>query len=442
MPFDGSLPTVRHTRASALALYEAAGHTGGWQDAAHALAEVLATPAKRSQAAPDGLTAGAVTAALRLVLRAMPSGSVNINALRCVLISADGERLTFRGTDLDSDLTVWTPAFGLILAPALIPARDFLAVVAKLPKDSRVELGTERGPDFEREWRDSDRQKRVETVYLTSLTVVAESGATWGIKGEWPRDFPALICRGEPLSVHMGAAEFRAALDFAAVSVSTEETRYYLNGVAFGRVGGNVPAFVSTDGHRLHKHEVAADMPAGFRTIIIPRLAVDLIRKLTLGPAVSLDVHAAQTVALDFPNGRLVSKLIDGSFPDVERVIPADPPVKVRFDREAFAAAVAQVGAVNASTRERCVRLTFGRDVCHISAKNMDGGAAERAMPCDFPGHGFELGVNARYLLEALAQLGGDVVTLGFGRGGVVLDPILITDADASRLAILMPLRA
>ncbi|WAJ29302.1 DNA polymerase III subunit beta [Antarcticirhabdus aurantiaca] len=227
-------------------------------------------------------------------------------------------------------------------------------------------------------------------------------------------------------------------------AMSDEETRYYLNGVYLHLVDGDVVA-VATNGHTLSravlKNADDADPLPAFRPPIIHRDTLKLfatIAEAAIGTdGVTVTVDEAR-ICFEAGDLRVVSKLIDGEFPDYPRVIPANNQLICTIEREALVAAVERVRTISAE-RGRVIGLTLSDGELRLQVKASDGDG-EDVVPCDWNGdEGFQIGANGKYLATILGTFTGDEITLAFGTPG---DAMLITDAqDPSRIVILMPMR-
>jgi DNA polymerase III subunit beta len=257
-------------------------------------------------------------------------------------------------------------------------------------------------------------------------------------------DWPDLNPGDLPHGFELPAADLARALQKCAFAISNEETRYYLNGVFLHTVdveGEKKLRFVSTDGHRLARFEREA--PAGSESIpgvIIPRKAVNEIVKLA-----SADKTATARIALsnskiriEIGSSKLLSKLIDGSFPDYARVIPTSNDKKAELDREAFASAVDRVSTI-ASERGRAIKLEFKPDALTLSVTNAETGSASEEQEIDYAAAPVEIGFNAAYLREILGNFEGDRVEVAMNDSG---SPTILTSPhNPGLLAVLMPMR-
>ena len=226
-------------------------------------------------------------------------------------------------------------------------------------------------------------------------------------------------------------------------AISTEETRYYLNGIYLHVAGTGKSATlraVATDGHRLAQAELAVPSGAtGMPGVIVPRKTVAEVQRLiedTEGE-VSIELSSAK-IRFSIGDVVLTSKLIDGTFPDYGRVIPAGNDKELVVDKKDFEAAVDRVSTVS-SERGRAVKLALAGGKLTLSVNNPDSGSATEELEVEYDSDPIDIGFNSRYLLDIAGQLDGEVAVLKLADPG---SPTLIQDKDAKgALYVLMPMR-
>jgi DNA polymerase-3 subunit beta len=305
-------------------------------------------------------------------------------------------------------------------------------IVRKLPDGAQVELAT-RADGATLDIR-SGRSK-------FSLQMLPES------------DFPDLTAGTFSHTFTLTAADLKRLVDRTWFAISTEETRYYLNGIYFHAVenGGELKfRAVATDGHRLARAEIVAphgaeDMPG----VIVPRKTVGEIQKLVEDPEAKVTVELSDSkIRLTFlgKDGEnptvgivLTSKLIDGTFPDYGRVIPQGNDKLMRVDRGEFATAVDRVSTIS-SERGRAVKLTMSEGKLVLSVTNPDSGSATEELPVEYDQETLDIGFNSRYLLDIAGQLETESALFRFSDPG---SPTLISDdaEPSTALYVLMPMR-
>ncbi|MBW3559859.1 MAG: DNA polymerase III subunit beta [Proteobacteria bacterium] len=344
-----------------------------------------------------------------------------IPILSNVLLSADEGALSFSATDLDMEIIDETEAQVSTGGQITASAHYLYDIVRKLPDGADVEL----------KFTGDDPRLTVRAGRGVYHLPVLPAG-----------DFPVMARDGGG-AITLEAADLSRLIDKTRFAISTEETRYYLNGLYLHTVtDGGAPRLraVATDGHRLALAEMDAPEGAvGVPGVIVPRKTVGEIRRLldgVTGP-VQLSV-SAQKVRLELGQASLTSKVIDGSFPDYVRVIPRNNERTALIDNALFAAAVDRVATISAE-KSRSVKLALEPGRVTLTVRNMEAGQAVEEVEIDYDGEPFEIGFNARYLLDVAGQIGGENAEFKFNDPSsptLVLDP---TDAGAQY--VLMPLR-
>ena len=259
-----------------------------------------------------------------------------------------------------------------------------------------------------------------------------------------PRDdFPVIVEGDLPTSFELPAATLAQLIDRTRFAISTEETRYYLNGI-FIHVTDEELRAAATDGHRLARYTIARpDGAEGMPDVIVPRKCVGELRKLleeSLDSNVEIDLSASKIrFTLGGESGVvLTSKLIDGTFPDYSRVIPTGNDKLLKLDPRSFWEGVDRVATI-ATEKTRAVKMALENDKVTLSVTSPDNGTAAEEVPASYASAGFEIGFNAGYLKDILGQIDGDTVELHLADAGA---PTLIRKDDKSpALYVLMPMR-
>ncbi len=347
-----------------------------------------------------------------------------IPILANALIAVRGGKLSFTATDMEIAVVEEVPAATSRDGATTAPAATLYEIVRKLPDGAEVELDFGGG--------DAPLGLRAGR-YATSLVTLPVD------------DFPSMTAGQLPHRFHLSALALRGLIDRTRFAISTEETRYYLNGIFMhASEGGDGPVLraVATDGHRLARVEEplpegAAAMPG----VIIPRKTVAELRKLLEEASGEVECALSDTrVQFTVGTVQLTSKLIDGTFPEYERVIPRDNEKILRVGKKDFAEAVGRVSAIS-SERSRPVKMSLDRDLLVLSAASPEQGTATEELDGDRVKYEFgplEIGFQARYLNDITDQIGGEVEFL-FRDGAA---PTVVRDAgDTSALYVLMPMR-
>jgi DNA polymerase-3 subunit beta len=343
-----------------------------------------------------------------------------IPILSNVLINAhkDGVRLT--ATDLDIEIVESIGAETQREGAVTVAAHMLYDIVRKLPEGAQLAL--EQGPD--------------------SLRVSVIAGRSrFALQALPPEDFPDLSSGTFGTSFKLSAADLRYLVEKTRFAISTEETRYYLNGIYLHQASQSESLrAVATDGHRLAQAQV--DLPqgaAGMPGVIVPRKTVLEIVKLLEGVDGDVDV-ALSSSKIRFTANDLVltSKLIDGTFPDYERVIPRNNSKLLTADTKEFTAAVDRVSTISFE-KSRAVKLSLSKDRLGLAVNNPDSGSAEEELPVTYGDEAIEIGFNSRYLLDVAGQIEAQNMRFEFQDAG---SPTLVKDPDDARaLYVLMPMR-
>ncbi len=344
-----------------------------------------------------------------------------IPILSNVLLKADNGQLTLKATDLDLEVTETSPAAVEQSGATTVPAHMLYDIVRKLPDGSEVMLSIS----------EDNGLSLMAGRSQFRLQMLPES------------DFPDLTAAEFSHTFRMGCSDFKTLIDRTQFAISTEETRYYLNGIYFHCVedeGNMMLRAVATDGHRLAQAQTAApDGCEGMPGIIVPRKAVGEVQKLLDDPDASVTVELSDTkIRFTVGNVILTSKLIDGTFPDYNRVIPAGNDKELVLDRATFASAVDRVSTI-ASDRGRAVKLSLSDGQLVLSVNNPDSGSAEEEIAVGYTAEPLDIGFNSKYLLDITNQLTADEATFMLADPGA---PTLIREkTQAGALYVLMPMR-
>ena len=345
-----------------------------------------------------------------------------IPILSNVLLKATGASLEMKATDLDLEMTEATPAQIERTGATTVPAHLLYDIVRKLPDGAEVMLKTADDGN--------------------SMTVIS-GRASFRLQCLPQSDFPELSAGSFSHIFRIDSSVLKHLIDKTQFAISTEETRYYLNGIYLHTIesGGQLSLrSVATDGHRLARADTEAPAGSeGMPGIIVPRKTVAELQKLVDNPDVAVTVELSDT-KIRFTIGSVVltSKLIDGTFPDYQRVIPSGNDKKLTIDRQSFAQAVDRVSTIS-SERGRAVKMAIADGQVTLTVNNSDSGSATEEIAADYDADPMEIGFNARYLLDVTAQLNGSDARFLLADAG---SPTLIQDtSDEHALYVLMPMR-
>jgi DNA polymerase-3 subunit beta len=344
-----------------------------------------------------------------------------IPILANVLLRAAKNGIELKATDLDLEIVETVPAEVKQPSATTVPAHMLYDIVRKLPEGSQVELqsGTDR----------------------TSLQVRA-GRSRFSLQTLPETDFPDLAAGDLPHRFKLAAADLKRLVDKTQFAISTEETRYYLNGIYLHVVDDKSPRLraVATDGHRLAQVDLPAPKGAsGMPGIIVPRKTVAEVQRLLedAGEEVEIELSPAK-IRFSLGTVVLTSKLIDGTFPDYGRVIPVGNDKILVVDKGEFAAAVDRVSTVS-SERGRAVKLSLANGKLTLSVTNPDSGSATEELEVEYGADALDIGFNSRYLLDITGQIEGEKARLKLSDPG---SPTLLEDGEpAGALYVLMPMR-
>ncbi|MBL4907213.1 MAG: DNA polymerase III subunit beta [Sneathiella sp.] len=345
-----------------------------------------------------------------------------IPILSNILLIADNGMLGLTATDLDLAINEQVAAEVITPGSITVPAHLLYDIVRKLPDGSQVEL----------EYSSEDGR------------ISIRAGRSQFALACLPKDdFPIMETGELPHRFSLTAAELKRLIDKTRFAISTEETRYYLNGVylhAAENEGIPVLRAVATDGHRLARVETpipadAENMPG----VIIPRKAVNEIRKLIDDTDGDISISLSDNkICFSFGGSVLTSKLIDGTFPDYERVIPSGNDKVLELDGKSFAQAVDRVSTVS-TEKSRAIKLTLTDNSVTLSATGSESGSATEELTASYSSGDLEIGFNSKYLLDITNQIEGENARF------VLADaqsPTIVKDGtDDGALYVLMPMR-
>ena len=339
-----------------------------------------------------------------------------IPILSNVKLDAPGGQLSLNATDMDLDIVESVPADVATPGSTTAPAHTLFDIVRKLPEGAQVQLDTSGA---------NDTLKLISGRSRFTLACLPTE------------DFPVLSGGELPHKFVVSSTDLKNLIDRTRFAISTEETRYYLNGIYLHtaeRKGVQVLRSVATDGHRL------APVGSGTSTdVIVPRKAVNELRKLIEDLDGEVSIALSDTkIRFGFDGAILTSKLIDGTFPDYDRVIPTDNDKVLEVNTKQFQEAVDRVSAIS-SERSRAVKLALTSGNLTLSVSSPDNDTATEELAVSYDAAPMEIGFNARYLLDIAQQIDGEEARFNLADAA---SPTLVQDKDdASALYVLMPMR-
>ena len=345
-----------------------------------------------------------------------------IPILSNVRLDASKSALSLNATDMDIEIAESTAAEVSKGGATTVPAHTLYDIVRKLPDGAQVEVTSSADG---------------------GQIALAAGRSRFNLACLPVEDFPAMADGDLGHTFKLAAADLRGLIDRTRFAISTEETRYYLNGIYVHAAKDTKPPVmraVATDGHRLARYELelpdgAADIPG----VIIPRKTVGELMKLLDNADGAIDISLSDTkIQFGFNGVELTSKLIDGNFPPYERVIPSGNDKSLALEAKEFAQSVDRVSTISAD-KTRAVKLNLSKDKVTLSVVNPESGTATEEVVATYSAGALEIGFNARYLLDITSQIEGKEVRFLLSDSG---SPAIIEDAEDPRtLYVLMPLR-
>lgn len=343
-----------------------------------------------------------------------------IPILSNILVTAKDGRLTLRATDLDIQAETSLPCEVAEAGAVTLPAHTLSDIVRKLPAEAQITL----------EGKGEGMVLRSGRSRFT-LQTLPES------------DFPDITVGEFSCRFQLPAASLARIIEEVSFAISTEETRYYLNGIYWHcrqADGASLLTAVATDSHRLSRVEMPApEGAAAMPGVIVPRKTVAELARMAKDAEGDLTIELSPVkIRVTAGAATLTSKLIDGTFPDYQRVIPQTNDKLATIDRETFKNAVDRVSTIS-SERGRAVKLGLSDAGLTLSVSNPDSGSATEELEPDYDGAPIEIGFNARYLLDVLGILGGDTITMKLAEPGA--PAVFQRTAGTDLLIVLMPMR-
>ncbi|WP_085784924.1 DNA polymerase III subunit beta [Candidatus Nucleicultrix amoebiphila] len=336
-----------------------------------------------------------------------------------VLLETTGEGITLTATDLEVAIVETVAAQVEKPGRLTVSAHMLFDVVRKLRDGAEISLSFD------------EAQNRLNV----------ESGRShFALPCLSPDEFPAINSGNQPYRFILPAKDLLELFDRVRFAMSTEETRYYLNGIYLHAFQSKELRAVATDGHRLAK--MSLPLPQGAEAIpgvIISRKTINEVLKIVSEEVLDVEVYLSNTqVSFKFSDTYFTSRLIDGTFPDYEKVIPAHNDKVMTVDMEAFAETVDRVATIS-SEKNRGIRLSLKTNKLVLTATSNESGHAVEELEVDYNASGIEIGFNSRYLLDIAQQIGNESASFSFADS---TSPTIIRSRnDQEALYVLMPMR-
>lgn len=336
-----------------------------------------------------------------------------------VLLETEGDKLKITATDLEISFVETVPAHVKAHGSATVSAHLLFDVVKKLPEGSQIELKMGENGDF---------------LHLQS------GRSTYNFSCLPPLDFPIMATEELPSTFKIHAAELARLIDKTRFSMSTEETRYYLNGIFFHKTTDGFLRAVATDGLRLARAQV--ELPAeisNFPAVIISRKTIHEVRKLIDEVPEDVTISLSENqIRFIIGSSVLISRLIEGKFPDYEKVIPLHNNNILEVEVKSFAESIDRI-SIMSTDKLRPVKMRVEGMSMAISAHSMDTGNAIEELEVKYVGEPVDFGFNARFILDITQQMTSQSLQLLIGDDTQAI--IAQDSADSSALYVLMPMR-
>jgi len=335
-----------------------------------------------------------------------------------VLLVLEGNSLSITGTDLEVELVgrvalEKSPTAGGELT---LPAKKLADICKSLPEGCEIEI--------------SQDDQRV---------IVRSGRSRFTLSTLAPTDFPAIEDNPDGRRFSIKQGDLKRLIDRTSFAMAQQDVRYYLNGMLW-EIQGNQFRVVATDGHRLAICTLAADTDGADKVqVILPRKGVMELAKLMMSDADDVEIvignNHIRATTKDFT---FTSKLVDGKFPDYERVLPRTVNKTVFGGRDELRHAFSRASILS-NEKYRGIRLLLSKGNLQIIANNPEQEEAEETVSVDYEGDSLEIGFNVSYLLDVLSVLSGDTVKLSLSDGNS--SALLEESAESDSVYVVMPMR-
>ncbi|MEM7050214.1 MAG: DNA polymerase III subunit beta [Acidobacteriota bacterium] len=339
-----------------------------------------------------------------------------IPVLSHVLLSARQEKLHLAATDLDVSLTSSCPADVVQEGAIAVPAKKFMEIVRSMVGDEVL-------------------LRQEEPGWLS----IQGGRSRFKIHSLPADDFPTLPEVGSGSQIELPFVIFQSMIGRILFAISAEESRFQLNG-ALVRIKEGMVEMVATDGRRLALVEEPIEGASGDDSVLIPRKALHELRRFEGGETLAFH-RGEHHVSFRLGRRELICRILEGNFPDYERVIAKDNDKHIVFPAKELSEAIHRVALVTGD-RARAVQLSFGDDELIVQTQNPDLGDALEVLPCEYQDTAFKIGINPDYLREFLGVLGAEQVRLELKDENTQCVGYPVTETEDSRyLCVIMPMR-
>lgn len=350
------------------------------------------------------------------------SQKMTIPILSNILIEAVNDELILTATDLTVGVRCYTDAKILEEGATTLPAKKLALLIKEL---TAVNLEVTTNPN--------------------EVTEIVANSSSFKLNGMNKTEFPSLPAVADAMHFTIKQSELKDMLYRTAFAVSREDNRYVLTGVFLQLLNGEA-IFAGTDGKRLARAHIKVDLDPSFQSIyIIPLKAVEEIMKNLSDDGNATVYLMNDKIAVESSNSMIITKLLSGDYPDVNRVIPESSEAVVSLHREELMTLLKQISLFTADINQP-VRFTFSDGELRLMAHTMEIGEGKVSMPVNYHGPKLEIAFNPNFFLDILRHSKGETVTVGITDA---YNPGVITDKGAtpslmsapSPLFVLMPMR-
>ena len=342
-----------------------------------------------------------------------------------IVLSAENNELSLSSTNLDIFCSDKIDAEIVNSGEISVPAITFFEIVKRLPSGSDVILSM----------GDEDTE------------LILKCGRSkFNLSTLRTEDFPILSDKDLSTNFVISADELSRMIDKTKFAISNEETRYYLNGIFFHKAESNSIKFlraVATDGHRLAQYDIPLPQGAEEITgIIIPKKTVFELRKVLDDADGDVSVSLNENkIKFSFNNLKIISKVIDGTFPDYTKVIPQNNDKKFKTNNSELKNAIDRVSAVaiNEETKSKAIKLTIENNKLNLSVESQSKGSAKEEIDISYSNEKVDIGFNSRYLLDICNEVDGDEIDVNLLDS--ISPAIILDNTDENLFFVLMPMR-
>lgn len=323
------------------------------------------------------------------ILQAVAERRSSIPALSNILIESDKDQINLTTTDLETTITCTISCSIQQPGRICVSARKLYEIIRELP-EAPIQI------------------QRMENHWAK----ITCKNAVFNLSGLDPVEFPTLPTFSKDDLIEIKSFDIREMIEKVIFAASTEESRYNLNGIYFETVSSgdkNVARMVATDGHRLGLIESESPEFLNFQKgAIIPKRGLNEVKKIVGEYPGEVKISVSEnSFVMEVSSFVIIIRLIDGEFPDYKEVIPKENDKIIKLNTREFTACLRRVSTIS-SDRVEGVKFTVRKGAIDLYSASQDIGNAKEEFPAPYEGNEINLGFNARYVLEALNEIGED----------------------------------